>query len=128
MTVETPVENPPPVINPFAIPEYARGYCDKWGNIKKPPVKALEQAHGRDFVRIYVYQAEPGFFWGFQLRLNKLIVQSEANIKDTPCKTENEALQAARLTMEAFIKENSKKSFELFLTFDKVCYNQPELF
>jgi len=126
--IETLIENPPPVVNVVKIPEYARSYCDIWGNIKKTPVKAIEQAHGRDFIRVYIFQAESGFYWGFQLKLNKLILQTEANINDDPCKTADEAMRAARLTMEAVIKENSKKMFELFLTFDKICYNQPELF
>jgi len=128
MTVETPIENPPPLINAVKIPEYARAYCDTWGNIKKPPVKKIEQSNGRNFIKIYIFQAEPGFFWGFQLKLNKLILQSEANIKDDPYKTENEAIKAARLTIEAVVSEHSKKMANLLLSFDKICYNQPELF
>jgi hypothetical protein len=128
MMIETLIENPPTVVNSEPIPAFARDYVDIWGNIKKTPVKAIEQARGPDFIRIYIYRADPGFYYGFQLKLKKLILQKEANIKDEPCKTEDEARQAARRTIVAFVGSYSKKLVDLYLTFDKICYNQPELF
>ena len=126
--IEIPVENPPLVIGAVDVPEYARSYCDTWGNIKKTPVKAIEQVHGPDFIRIYIYQADPGFYFGFQLKLKKLILQKKANIKDEPYKTEDEARQAARRSMITFVSMYSKKLVDEYLAFDKICYNQPELF
>jgi hypothetical protein len=83
------VENPPPVIDAIAIPEHAWPWCDKWGNIKKPPEKTIEQCHGADFIKLHIYKTETGFFC-FQLKIKKLIAQQEANIiNQTPFETED---------------------------------------
>ena len=126
--IETPVENLPHIVNSAPVPASARDYVDIWGNIKKTPVKAVEQAHGPDFIRVYIYQADPGYYYSYQLKLKKLILQKEANIKDEPCKNEDEARQAARREMIAAVSLYSKNLVDLYLTFDKICYNQPELF
>jgi len=127
--LETPVENPPPVLETVELPEYARAYCDKWGNIKKTPEKVIEQNKAADFVKIFIYNADPGFYFGFQLKIRKLIYQREANIlKDTAQDTAEAATYAARRELVALVNSYSKKMIEAFLTFDKICYNQPELF
>jgi len=127
--LETPVETPPPVIDAVELPEYARLYCDKWGNIKKPPEKAIEQHKAGDYIKVYIYRAETGFYYGFQVKLRKLIYQKEANIiKDAPEKTQDAALFSARRELVSIVGNYSKKLVKLFLSFDKICYNQPELF
>jgi len=129
MTVETPVENPPPIVKNAVIPAFASPYCDIWGNIKKEPLKAIVESHGGDFVNVFIYETEAGFFFGFQLKLRKLVYQKQANIlNDTPQETEAAALYSARRELVSLVNNYSKKLAELFLTFDKICYNQPELF
>ena len=127
--IETPVESPPPITNTINLPEYARGYCDLWGNIKKAPVKSIEQSDGPDFVKVYIFQADPGYYFGIQIKLNKLVYQKEANIyHDPPQESEDKARWAARDFIATIISKYSKKLMKTFLTFDKICYNQPELF
>jgi hypothetical protein len=126
MTLETPVENAPPVIDAAEIPEYARSFCDSWGNIKKEPLKVLEESHGPDFIKIFVYQTEKGFFFGYQLKLKKLILQKQASIKDTPLEGKTEAVKAAREQIKTLVTEN--RLIKTFIMFDTICYNQPELF
>ena len=128
--LETPVENPPPLaVDAVELPEYARSYCDKWGNIKKTPEKIIEQNKAGDFIKVYIYKTDAGFYYGFQIKLRKLIYQKEANIiRDTPQETIDTAKMAARKEMVSIVNSYSKKLTEAFLTFDKICYNQPELF
>jgi hypothetical protein len=126
MTLETLVENAAPVIESAKIPEYAQPHCDSWGNIKKEPLKVLEETHGQDFIKIFVYQIETGFFFGYQLKLKKLIIQKQANIKDTPLEGEGPAIKAARKELTDLASEN--RLIKTFIMFDTICYNQPELF
>jgi hypothetical protein len=127
--LESPVENPPPVIDAVELPEYARAYCDKWGNMRKTPLKTIEQCKAGDFVKIFIYDAPMGFYYAFQAKLRRLVYQKEANIiKDAPEKTPEAALFAARRELVSIVNNYSKKLIKLFLTFDKICYNQPELF
>jgi len=130
LTIETPVENPPPLaIDAVELPEYARAYCDKWGNMRKTALKTVEQSKGGDFVKISIYDAPTGFYYAFQAKLRRLVYQKEANIiKDAPEKTAEAALFAARRELVSLVNNYSKKLVELYLTFDKICYNQPELF
>jgi hypothetical protein len=126
MSLETPIENATPVIETAEIPEYARSFCDSGGNIKKEPLKILEESHGPDFIKIFVYHTETGFFFGYQLKLKKLILQKQANIKDTPMEGEMAAIKAARKELTALASEN--RLIKTFIMFDTICYNQPELF
>ena len=125
MIVETPVENPPPVIG-LQIPEYARPYCDTWGNFKIEPVKTIEESHGLNFIKVMIYMVNHGYYYGYQLKINKIILQKQANIKDQPEETENSARLAARNELQNIVTE--KKINDIFIMFDKICYNQPELF
>jgi hypothetical protein len=124
--IETPAENAPPVIGAVNIPEYARPYCDIWGNIQKEPVKVLEETHDPNFVKVFIFCTEQGFFYGYQLKFDKLVLQKKANINDVPLQSEKEALNTARSELIAATTE--KKLLKVFITFDTICYNQPELF
>ena len=110
------------------IPAFARSYCDIWGNIKKTPIKAVEQAYGPNFIRFSVYQADTGYFYGYQLKIKKLILQKEANITDTPHETQDKACRADRNELLSIVSNYSKKMLGVFFNFDKICYEQPELF
>ena len=127
--LETLAETLPPVLEIYSIPEYARNYTDKWGNIKKPPEKTIEQCKAGDFIKIFIYSAEPGFYYGFQVKLRKLVKQKEANIiNDSVQKTADAALYSARRELVSIVNNYSKKLVKTFLTFDRICYNQIELF
>jgi hypothetical protein len=114
------------VIDAIKIPEYAREYCDSWGNLRLEPLTTLDQSRNGDFIQITVYEAAMGYFYGYQLKLKKKIHQKKANIKDTPHETEEKARRAARDELLSFVSE--KKLMKTFIMFDKICYDQPELF
>ena len=127
--LETLIENPPPVIDVAELPENVKEYCDKWGNIKMPPEKSIEQHIAGDFVKVNIYKIEQGYFYGFQMKIRKLIYQKKANvIKDTPQENFDMAKITARREIADIVNRYSKKLIPFYLSFDKVCYNQPELF
>jgi hypothetical protein len=126
MIVESLIENPPPIIGGSEIPEYARPYCDTWGNLTIKPVKSIEESHGPNFVKVLIFMVNSNFYYSFQIKLNKVIFQKQANVNDKPEESENNARLAARNELLTIVTENKVK--EMFLFFDKICYNQPELF
>jgi hypothetical protein len=127
MVVETPAEidNAPLVFNAVSIPESARQLCDIWGNFINP-LKTIEQNHGNDFIKIFIYGFEGRFYFGYQLKLKRVIREKRANISDVPIDTEEKARKAARDELTSLATET--KLQKVFTTFDKICYNQPELF
>lgn len=128
MYIETPDDSFLAITDKLEIPEYARPFCDNWGNIKTAERKVIEESHGADFVNVYIFQLETGFYFGYQLKIKTIVLQKEANIKDAPAETEQEARLAARKELFSIISKQSKKLLEVFLHFDRICYNQPELF
>ncbi len=88
----------------------------------------FEESHGADFVNVHIFQLESGFYFGYQLKIKTLILQKNANIKDVPAETEQAARSAVRKELFSIISKQSKKLLETFLSFDRICYNQPELF
>jgi len=126
--LETPVDNPPPVTGSVLIPEYAKNYCDKWGNIQKPPENCIEENRGTDFIKIYIYKTDPGYYFGYQIKMNKLILQKQANILMKPYETVEKAQIAARADLVSTVGKHSNNKTKLLYSFDKICYNQPELF
>jgi hypothetical protein len=126
--IETLIENPPPVVDAVIIPEYARPYCDKWGNIKTDPLTIIEESRGTDFVKIYFFKIESSFFYSYQLKIKTVILQKVANINDVPEETEKKARRAARDELTEIMKKQSKNLLKIFLNFDRIYYNQPELF
>jgi hypothetical protein len=127
MVVETPaeIENAPLVFNAVSIPEAARQLCDIWGNFINP-VKIIEQNHGNNFIKIFIYGFESRFYFGYQLKLEKLIREKKANVSDVFYDTEEKARKAARNELTSLTTETKLR--KVFIEFDKICYNQPELF
>jgi hypothetical protein len=127
MVVETPAEidNAPLVFNAVSIPESARPLCDIWGNFINP-LKTIEQNNGNNFIKIFIYAYEGCFYFGYQLKLKKLIREKRANISDIPIDTEEKARKAAKNELTNIVTE--EKLQKVFISFDKICYNQPELF
>jgi len=129
MITETHVESNLRTTGKINLPDYAREYCDTWGNIKTEPTRTILQSKGPDFVKVNIFATDNGYFFGAQIKLNKLIYQKEANVlNDAPLNTEDQARWAARDFITSIVSRYSKKLMKTFLTFDKVCYNQPELF
>jgi hypothetical protein len=127
MVVETPaeIENTPLVFNTVSLPESARQHCDIWGNFINP-LKTIEQNHGNNFIKVFIYSFESRFYFGYQLKLEKLIREKKANISDIPYDTEEKVRKAVRDELTRLVTETKLK--KAFITFDKICYNQPELF
>jgi hypothetical protein len=127
MVVETPAEidNAPLVFNAVSIPESARPLCDIWGNFVHP-LKTIEQNHGNDFIKIFIYSFESRFYFGYQLKLKRVIREKKANVSDIPIDTEEKTRKAARDELTSLVTET--KLQKVFISFDKICYNQPELF
>jgi hypothetical protein len=127
MVIETPVdfENAPIVFNAVSIPESARQFCDIWGNFINP-IKTIEQNHTNNFIKVFIYGFESRFYFGYQLKIKKVIREKRANIADVPIDTEEKARKAARDELTTIVRE--EKLQKVFITFDKMCYNQPELF
>ena len=100
---------------------------DSWGNLKAEPVKIIEENHGDNFIKIFLYEYSGSFFFGFQLKIEKVIRQKKANVADLPLKGPDAARTAAReMIVEICRKNNAIK--RLFADFTVIRYNQPELF
>jgi hypothetical protein len=131
MIIETPGGNSNIInlaIGKVEIPEPMQPYCDTWGNLKIDPVDILEETHSFNFIKVFIYKVDENFYFGYQLRLNRLVMQKQANVLDRPEKTKNAARQVARKELHSIVSKHSKKTLEAFLIFDTICYNQPELF
>jgi hypothetical protein len=77
-------------------------------------------------IKVLIYIVNDNFYYGYQLKINKIILQKQANIKDRPEETENNARLAARNELLNIVTE--KRLNDIFILFDKICYNQKELF
>jgi hypothetical protein len=128
METETLAENEvsPAVIETVTIPEAARPFCDAWGNFLKEPLKTIEENHDGNFINVFIYEHEKLFYFGYQLKLGKIIRQKKAAIFDRPLETIDTARRAAQDELKSFVSERKLK--KVFIYFDKICYNQPELF
>jgi hypothetical protein len=127
MVVETPaeIESTPLVFNAVSIPESAWQLCDIWGNFTNP-LKTIEQNHGNNFIKIFIYGFKERFYFGYQLKLKKLIREKKANVSDVFYNTEEKARIAAKDELTGLATETKLR--KVFIMFDKICYNQPELF
>jgi hypothetical protein len=124
--IETPIENAQSVIGVIEIPDFARPYCDIWGNFNIEPFKTIEEIHGSNFIKVFIFKIDKQFFYGYQLKIDKVVRQKTANINDSSYGTEAAARIAARNELTGLTSE--AKLRRVFITFDKICYNQPELF
>ena len=116
-----------PVVEPP--PESPAPQFDQWGNIKMNPAKIIEESHGENFIKIMLYH-DPrgrGWFFGFQLKIEKVIRQKLANITDPPHKGPDTARLAARDMIIDICRKNHGIK-RLFADFTVIRYNQPELF
>jgi hypothetical protein len=123
------LEGPPPDTGLFVAtpPEAGAGDCDTWGNIRLEPVKTVNETHGENCVHIFVYQLGGAFYFGFQIKIDRVVRQKRANIKDIPHATAEGARAAARNMIIGICKENHAIK-KLFADFTVIRYDQPELF
>jgi hypothetical protein len=133
--LDTETEVPPPlgIFVPTATAaspegEAGAGEYDQWGNIKTGPVRVMEENHGENFIKIFLYETARGeWFFGFQLKMEKIVRQKRANMADPPHRTAESARLAARNMIVDICRKNHgiKKAFADFTV---IRYNQPELF
>ena len=125
---ETGAIPPLGIFSPVPPPESEAGY-DQWGNIKADPKKVIEEAHEENFIKIFVYNPPPGeaWFFGFQLKIEKVVRQKRANINDPPLRGPDAARLAAREMIVDICKKNHAIK-KIFADFTVIRYNQPELF
>jgi len=102
-------------------------FYDKWGNLKGTPVKTIEENHGENFIKIFIYQCQDNFYFGFQLKIDRLIRQKRANIADSPMRGADDSRTAAQNLIIEICKKN-KVVKKTFAEFTIIRYNQPELF
>jgi hypothetical protein len=100
---------------------------DTWGNIRLQAEKVIEENHGQNFIKILIYQYNKEYFYGFQIRIEKLIRQKKANISDLPLGSTEAAREAAREQIIELCKMGHaiKKAYNDFTV---IRYNQLELF
>jgi len=124
--IETPINDIPCTTARATKKQVFPHYCDKNGNFCIDPVKTIQENHNSDFIKVFIYKTESGFYYGYQLKLKKLVLEKPGNISNIPYETEEKARYATRDELLSLITEKQLK--KAFLMFDKVCYNQPELF
>jgi hypothetical protein len=126
-------EAPPPLgifTSPQVMPpEGEAPDYDQWGNIKTDPIKVVEETHGKNFIKIFIYTAPGGnaWFFGFQLKIEKVVRQKLANIADPPLRGRDAAQLAARNMIINICKKNHAIK-KIFADFTVIRYNQLELF
>jgi hypothetical protein len=98
-----------------------------WGNLRGDPVRIIEEAHGDNFVKVFIYQSGDLYAYGFQLKVGTVIRQRAANIGGAVFKTEGAAREAAGKEVEAICATN-KNSKKYFTEFTKIMYIGYDLF
>jgi hypothetical protein len=110
-------------------PEAMPAYCDRWGNFHKEPERIIEENHGLNFIKILIFEHNGLFFFGYQIKIEKLIRQKAANIKNANFETIDAARIGAREELKTVIFKTRSHGVKMqFANFVKVYYNQPELF
>jgi hypothetical protein len=108
-------------------PAAGGGDYDAWGNIKKNPAKAEKERHNEDFINIFLYQLQDNWYYGYQLKIDKLARQKKANISDPAFGSPGGARREAIKTIIRLCREN-RAIKRLFAEFAIAEYNQLELF
>jgi hypothetical protein len=100
---------------------------DAWGNFRSAPVKTIEESHEGNFLKLFIYEHDNTFLFGYQLKLGGVVKQKMANIGDTAYKTSDEARIAGCREIQAVGKAN-RSMRKVFAEFSKIRYDEPELF
>jgi hypothetical protein len=135
------IENDPPhapgLFSGYRVTMPESDYYDQWGNLKGTPDKTIEEYHGDNFIKIFIYKYQSisaaadgrdnDYFFGFQLKLDKVVRQKRASIADPPLRCIDEARLAAQNMIIDLCRKN-KAIKRVFADFTIIRYNQPELF
>jgi hypothetical protein len=100
---------------------------DTWGNLRGEPFLIIEEAHGTNFINIFIYKAGDLFSFGYQLRVGTILRQKKANISGAIYKTNGAAREAAGNEVAALCATN-KNSKKYFAEFQKIKYTDYDLF
>jgi hypothetical protein len=100
---------------------------DTWGNLRGEPCRVIEEAHGKNTVKVSVYRVDNAFCYGYQLKVGTLIRQKVANISGAIHNSEGRARTAAGNEIAA-ICDTNKNSKKFFAEFTKIRYNEYDLF
>jgi hypothetical protein len=100
---------------------------DTWGNLRGDPHKLIEETHGEHMIKVFIYQVDMRYYYGYQLKVGTLLRQRVANIGAAAYKTEGAAWEAAGKEIEIICagNKNSKKYFE---EFTQIRYTDYDLF
>ncbi|GHU13964.1 hypothetical protein FACS1894161_4350 [Spirochaetia bacterium] len=117
----------PPVLSTLDNPRPRLEGFNSFGIITAEPIKTIEENHKKNFVKIFIYHCAGVYYYGYQLRVDKIIRAKKASIYDPPL----EAADAARLAAREEIRGicgSSRFIRDVFDDFTTIIYNQPELF
>ena len=89
----------------------------------KDPIKATEEHHGKDFVKISIFEKSGLFFYAYQIKVAKLIRQKVPQSLDEGLDSIADAISAAWREIISICSENRARR-----AISKFGYNQIELF
>ena len=98
-----------------------------YGAIKAEPVKVIEESHKKNYVKISIYEVAGAYYYGYRLKVDRIIRQKAANINDKPLESAESARIAARAEI-LNICSHSRFVRGIFEDFTNIMYNQYELF
>jgi hypothetical protein len=127
---ETPVAaetESPPVLSVLDNPPPLEGETNAFGAITLDPMRTIVESHNKNFVRIFLYECAGRFYYGFQLKIDRIIRQKRANVADISYDEAEDARLAARNEILG-ICDSSRFIRDIFEDFVTIIYNQPELF
>jgi hypothetical protein len=118
---------PPPVFSALDNPLPVSGGSNAFGLITAAPVKIIEEYNKKNHVKIFIYEISGAFYFGYQLKVERIIRQKPAKISDTALSSAEAARMAARDEIKA-ICGHSRFIRDIFEDFTVIKYNQMELF
>lgn len=98
-----------------------------YGAIKAEPVKVIEECHKKNYVKVSIYEVAGAYYYGYRLKVDRIIRQKAANLNDKPLESAESARIAARAEI-LNICAHSRFVRDIFEDFTTIMYNQYELF
>jgi hypothetical protein len=117
----------PPVLSVLDNPPPLEGETNAFGTITLEPVRTIIESHNKNFVKIFIYECAGRFYFGYQLKVDRIIRQKKANVADPSFNKAEAARMAARDEIKS-ICGSSRFIRDIFEDFVTIIYNQPELF
>ncbi|MCL2410082.1 MAG: hypothetical protein FWC97_00420 [Treponema sp.] len=101
--------------------------CDAWGCIRSEPVGTVFERIIEDYVKIFIYCVDAGYYYGYHIKIGTMLRQKAANINDRKFGNADLARVAASIEVENICNTN-KNVKKVFADFIRVRYNQGSLF